>query len=105
MGTAPLTAEQQLLAASGLDAARRSAWRRAPAVAALARVGLEDVRQEAYLAACLAARSFAGPGDFESYAAAAARNRLQLLLRRVRRTVYEEAGELDPPAPADDGER
>jgi len=77
----PLTPEQQQLASSGLDAARRSAWRRAPAVAALTGVGLDDLRQEAYLAACLAARSFTGPGNFETYAAVAARNRLRMLCR------------------------
>jgi RNA polymerase sigma factor (sigma-70 family) len=50
-------------------------------VAALVGAGLDDLRQEAYLAACLAARSFAGPGDFESYAAVAARNRLRMMCR------------------------
>jgi len=76
-----LTPDQRELAARGLEAARRSVWRRAPAVAAVVGVGLDDLRQEAYLAACLAARSFAGPGDFACYAAVAARNRLRMMCR------------------------
>lgn len=77
----PMTAAESELAASGMDAARRSVWKLAPAAAAVLRVGMDDVRQEAYLACCLAAQTFTPPGDFERYAATAARNKLRMLLR------------------------
>lgn len=76
-----LTDVQRRLAESGLDAARRSVWYRAPAVAALCNMSLEDVRQEAYLACCKAAQTFSGEGDFERYAAMAARNKIRMILR------------------------
>lgn len=76
-----LTDAERELAASGLDAARRSVWRMAPAAAAVLGVGLADLRQEAYLACCLASQTYRPPGDFECYAATAARNKLRMLLR------------------------
>lgn len=67
---------------AGLAAAARAVSFRSRSAAVILHIDREDIRQEAYLACCQAARSFRPPGDFVAYAATAALNRLRLLLRR-----------------------
>lgn len=77
----PLTEGQRALAASSVEAATRSVGRGAHAAASLIGCGVEDIQQEACLAACAAARTWKGAGDWQMYAAVAARNRVRHLCR------------------------
>lgn len=78
-----LTKKQQELTLTGIEAAQRAIGRRIRATMALCNMSADDIKQEACLAACLAARSFKPPGKFDDYAATAAINKIRYHIRNV----------------------